>query len=219
MKKLGYVRARHGRVLRRHYSHHSYKRSPTTKATLQQYLYVVNMSRGSPLTVCGYQILDGSTAISPRRTAGDFGTGVGGEAWRMSARGLHEMEIAIRRGLRGQSREGTHSALMARKIAGARAEAMAGYAVDGKHEWNTNSKHSGYIRDAQARVSAANVTLEDSLDSVCTRFISDTTKLTWFSFTPSIEYLTPRYYVLSHFLKHDRRIRVRLSISSSVAQS
>jgi hypothetical protein len=108
----------------------------------------------------GYKIFTGSVEVSPRRTARDVGSG--GEAWRMTPSGLQEMEAVVRRKIKGDD----DGKVIARKLASGRAAARAGYAVDGKHEWGAKSRHSAYIREAQARVNAANLTLEDVMDAV-----------------------------------------------------
>jgi hypothetical protein len=113
-----------------------------------------------PNVTNGYKIFTGSDVVSPRRTAQEFGKG--GEAWRMSPTGLHEREVAVRRETKGID----DGKVIARKLASGRAAARAGYAVDEKHEWGAKGRHSAYIREAQARVSAANLTLEDALDAV-----------------------------------------------------
>lgn len=117
----------------------------------------------------GYKIIEGSALLTPRRTKAYLGAG--GELNRLSPRGLYEMEVAVRREISSRKEKRTDDetqALVARKLAGARAEARAGYAVDGLHKWVAISRHDMYITPMAARMAAANSTLEDVFDAVST---------------------------------------------------
>jgi hypothetical protein len=51
-------------------------------------------------------------------------------------------------------------------MAGIRAEARAGYSVDGCHEWSLDGHHSMYIRPSEARMAIQTLFLEDVMDAV-----------------------------------------------------
>jgi hypothetical protein len=52
-------------------------------------------------------------------------------------------------------------------MAGIRAEAHAGYSVDGHHEWLLDGRHSMYVHPAEARLALQAMFLEDVMDAVC----------------------------------------------------
>lgn len=93
--------------------------------------------------------------MSPRRTAVDLG--VGSEAWRMKPRALHSgwdkirKDVQAKRLLTGMDDTG----MVARKLAGTRAEARFGYSVDNLHEWGTRGRHTMYMTPAGTRLAVS----------------------------------------------------------------
>jgi hypothetical protein len=95
--------------------------------------------------------------------------GKGGEPWHMLPKALHDTEQAIKKEVwhyAGDVATSEQAALVAHKLAAARAEVCAGYSVDRKHEWVALNQHSMYITPALARVATVTVTLEDAFDAV-----------------------------------------------------
>jgi hypothetical protein len=125
---------------------------------------IMNQSASS-----GYKIWEGTHLVTPRRLGMNLGSG--GEPWHMSPAGLYEMEQSIKNDVRGSVTEeraltAEQQVLVFRRLAGARAQARAGYSVDGSHQWKTTGHHSMYVTPAEARVAIATSTLEDIFDAV-----------------------------------------------------
>jgi len=114
----------------------------------------------------GYRISEGNTPIMPRRTADSLGKG--GELWRFTPTNLQKSEVQTKNEVKasGDVESSDIDAVVARRMAGVRAEARAGYSVDGHHEWQGLGRHSQYIQNGGARIVAATFAIEDALDAV-----------------------------------------------------
>jgi hypothetical protein len=128
----------------------------------------------------GYKVIKGSTLATPRRTGMILADG--GEPWRLSPSTLYKTEMGIKRKIR-ESGQGVGTDKIntdiARKVAGARAEARVGYSVDGLHRWSSTTQHPMYITTSQPRVALATQTMEDIFDAVSQYLIlADQHKLT-----------------------------------------
>lgn len=93
---------------------------------------------------------------------------------------LYEIEQAVKT---QSSKEGRTHTEIVRRIAGARAEIRAGYAVDDLHEWNRSSVHSSYIQNIEPRTAASSVLIEDIFDAVSKSY-SPSFGLTTYKYLP-----------------------------------
>jgi len=113
----------------------------------------------------GYKILDGPRLIPPGREG--IALGSGGEAFRLSESALQVEEAEVRKAVREEQQENLdgdnlnelEEAAVACRMAGIRAAAKSGYAVDSHHQWTIRGKHDQHRRPAESRHAAATVYL------------------------------------------------------------